>query len=125
MGYGLAAVQIQEISEQFANFVSSEQVEKAADCMTKTVEQYATHAALQVLATQNADLTRQLNVVSWQLAKTVARMSTPRSAFTNAPGPNQHQQCIPTNQGGYCWSHGCLVTLRHTSVTCMATRPGH
>jgi hypothetical protein len=35
MGYGLAAVQIQEISEQFANFVSSERAEKAADCATK------------------------------------------------------------------------------------------
>jgi hypothetical protein len=68
MGYGLAAVQIQEISEQFANFVSAERADKAADRATTTVEQDATRAALQVLATQNADLTRQLNVVSRQLA---------------------------------------------------------
>jgi hypothetical protein len=125
MGYGLAAVQIQEISEQFANFVSSERAEKAADRETKTVEQYATRAALQVLATQNADLTRQLNVVSRQLAETVARMGTLRSAFTNAPGINQRQQRIPTDQGSYCWSHGCLVTPRHTSMTCMAKLLGH
>jgi hypothetical protein len=37
MGYGMATVQIQEISEQlqFANFVSSERAEKAADHATK------------------------------------------------------------------------------------------
>jgi hypothetical protein len=125
MGYGLVAVQIHEILEQFANFVSSEQAEKAADRATKTVEQDATRAALQVLATQNAYLTRQLNVVSRQLAKTVSRMGTPRSAFTNTPGPNQRQQRIPTDQGRYCWSHRCLVTPRHTSMTCMAKLPGH
>jgi hypothetical protein len=124
MGYGLAAVQFQEITEQFANFVSTEQAERQQIGQTKWWNN-ATRAALQVLATQNADLTQQLSAVSRQLAKTVACISTPRSIFTNTPGPNQCQQHIPTDQGGYCWSHGCLVTPRHTSMTCMSKLPGH
>jgi hypothetical protein len=91
---------------------------KSSGAGYQNVEQDATQ--MQLLTTQNAKLTRQLSLVLCQLAKTVAQMNLLATNFTNTPSPNQQHQHMPTDQGGYCWSHRCLVTPNHTSAMCLA-----
>jgi hypothetical protein len=97
-GYGLAVEQIQELTENFCNFVTHERIEKENDWST-------------------------INLLRHEMSVMQALIEQLQNKSTQQP---QNQPRKPfVDQGSYCSMQGFAVTKNHTSHTCHTKAPGH
>jgi hypothetical protein len=96
----MAMEQMQELTENFCNLVSTDRQEKEND-----------QAIILALRQEISDM--KTLIASLQKVPCPA----PRTPFQ----PRQ----TPTDAGSYCWSHGYLVAPYHTSKSCHSKKPGH
>jgi hypothetical protein len=97
-GYGMAAEQIQELTENFCNIVMSERQEKEND-----------HTAINLMRQEMA----------------VMRLLIEQLQSKALPPPRNQQRKPFVDQGSYCWTHGYAVTKNHNSQNCRTKGPGH
>jgi hypothetical protein len=99
-GYGMAMEQMQELTKNFCNMVSSDRQEKEND-----------------------------RAIISALRQEISEMKTLIASLQKAPRPAPRTpfqpRRPPTDAGSYCWSHGYLVAPYHTSKSCRSKKPGH
>jgi hypothetical protein len=107
-----------------------------ADGVTNAVHaDHASHVttlAEQTKATEAiiVDLTTQLAELSKLHTEIMAKLNLPATNFTNTlPSPPTttitRVKRVPTDEGGYCHTHGYLVNKNHTSANCRYPKEGH
>jgi hypothetical protein len=124
--YGLAAQKLEEMTENFANYVAIDWITQALALAAVQEEKLMSDSANQQVL---QDFTNQYA----QIAKQLEAMAKWRNLATNRPQGSAPQgtaqlPCArrPTvDQGSYCWSHRFHVAPVHTSVTCRMPQPGH
>jgi hypothetical protein len=61
-------------------------------------------------------------------AEIMAKLNLPATNLTNTPPPpttTTRVKRIPTDEGGYCHTHGYLVNKNHTSANCRYPKESH
>jgi hypothetical protein len=125
-GFGLSLQKLTELAEGVAASVAQNNKENMAARAEKESTSDETKALYTALVKQVAVLTKQQGEL---LA--IMKLNLPTANFTNitptgAPGQTTRPpRRVPTDEGGYCWSHGYLVTKNHTSANCRFQKDGH
>jgi hypothetical protein len=123
--YGLAAQKLEEMTENFANYVAVEQVTQASTLAAaheeKLMSDAANQQALQDLTNQYAQRKQLEAMAKWHSLATNRLQGALQHIMAQIP----HTRRPTVDQGSYCWSHGFHVAPVHTSTPCRTPRPGH
>jgi uncharacterized phage-associated protein len=122
-GYGLSLQKLTELAEGVAASVEQNNKENMAARAEKDTTHDESKALYTALVKQVAQLTKQQGEL---LA--IMKLNLPTANFANIPptgAPVQRARRVPIDEGGYCWSHGYLVTKNHTSANCRFQKDGH
>jgi hypothetical protein len=98
----------------------TEATEALANLATATATDRTTFATM---TTTMANLTAQVTTQGVEIAALTKQLAA-ALAGKNAPR-NDRNPTPRIDQGGYCWSHGYLVTATHTGITCKKQKDGH
>ena len=86
------------------------------------------------LTTNNADLAKQITILTAHFVTAQAKISTltGQLATKNGGRGNSNNNCTPStgnlhglDPNGYFWTHGWKVRKGHSSSTCSNQKPGH
>jgi hypothetical protein len=97
-GYGMAAAEIQELTENFCNLVNAERAEKENERTT-------------------------INLLRQEIDSMCSLIEQLQGK--NVPPPRNPKRRPFVDQGSYCWTHGYAVTRNHNSQNCRTKGPGH
>jgi hypothetical protein len=111
--YGLSVTCMEEMAEKFAGYVAVDRAEKDSD-------QNRVLQTLTNMETKHAKELAELKALMLNMGKPGA------DTVSAAPGLAAPRiRTPPSDNGGYCWSHGYLVHSQHTSANCRNKKEGH
>jgi hypothetical protein len=123
-GYGLAAQaeKMELMTENFANYVTTERSSQALALAAALEDKIASYAANRI-ALQN--ITNQYLQLAKKFDDAMAKMKAPMLTTNLLRATTQRDRKPSVDHGSYCWYHGFHVASVHTSASCRTPRPGH
>jgi hypothetical protein len=125
-GFGLSLQKLTELAEGMANSVQQQHEANSVAQIEKDKKEKNSEALVAALTKQVSALTKQhMEMMTMMSALKNNNNTTNLPVVTPTNTSTRRPKRIPIDEGGYCWSHGYLVTKNHTCATCLYPKPGH